>query len=71
MKPHIELFSVVAALEDTPTVPRGQVGTVVEVLEPGVFEVEFCDDLGQAFALETLQADELLPLDFEAPARTG
>ncbi len=65
MKPQIELLSVVAALEDTATVPRGQVGTVVEVLEPGVFEVEFSDDQGQTFALVALRSEQLLPLFFE------
>jgi hypothetical protein len=41
----IQLLSVVALLEDMPEkgLLRGQVGTVVEILAPGVFEVEFSD----------------------------
>jgi hypothetical protein len=41
---------------------RGQVGTVVEVYEPGVFEVEFSDTQGRAYALETLLTDQLMLL---------
>ena len=65
MKTQIELLTVVAAPEDTPLVRRGQVGTVVEVLEPSVFEVEFSDDRGRTFALIPLRSEQLLPLFFE------
>ena len=65
MKTQIELLTVVATLEDTPLVRRGQVGTVVEVLEPSVFEVEFSDDRGRTFALIPLRSEQLLPLFFE------
>jgi len=43
------LLDTVALLEDLPErrFKRGEVGTVVEVLAPDVFEVEFCDDEGQ------------------------
>ena len=68
MNSQIELLSVVAALEDTATLPRGQVGTVVEVLEPGVFDVEFSDDQGRTFALVALRSGQLLPLFFEPRA---
>ena len=39
-------LDVVALTEDLPQykVYRGQVGTVVEPLAPGVFEIEFSDD---------------------------
>jgi len=49
---------VVALLEDQPELGlyRGQVGTVVEEYEPGVFEVEFSDTNGRVYALATLQA---------------
>ena len=42
----LELLSVVALLKETPDQPvrRGQVGTIVERLAPGVYEVEFSDD---------------------------
>ena len=49
----IEILSAVARLEDLPEegLVRGQVGTVVESWAPGVYEVEFCDDSGKAYAM--------------------
>ncbi len=46
-----KLLDVVALLEDVPDhgLQRGQVGTVVEELAPGVFEVEFADDAGRTY----------------------
>ena len=44
---------------------RGQVGTVVETLAPGVFEVEFSDDEGRTYASVAVPADQLLPLRYE------
>jgi len=41
---------------------RGQVGTIVEKYEPGVFEVEFSDMHDRAYALETLPAEQLMVL---------
>jgi len=60
----LELFSVVALLEDTADrkLLRGQVGTVVERLRPGVYEVEFSDDEGRTYASLALHADQLLQL---------
>lgn len=60
----LEILSVVALLEDVadPCVRRGQVGTVVEELAPGVYEVEFSDDQGQTYASLPLRTDQLLVL---------
>ena len=46
---NIKPLAVVALLEDQPErgLRRGQVGSVVEPLAPGVFEVEFCDNEGR------------------------
>jgi hypothetical protein len=44
---------------------RGQVGTVVEVLGPQVFEVEFSDDRGRTYASLALPAHDLLRLHHE------
>ena len=41
---------------------RGQVETVVERLDPGVFEVEFTDNEGRAFAGLALKENQLLVL---------
>lgn len=60
----MKLLNTVALLEDLPhcKLYRGQVGTIVEVYEPGIFEVEFSDTTGKAYALETLRADQLILL---------
>jgi hypothetical protein len=62
-----ELLSVVALLEDLPEkgLTRGQVGTVVETWAPGVFEVEFSDDDGRAYAMVALRADQMMQLHYE------
>ena len=63
----IEMLSVVAMLEDVPEkgLLRGQVGTVVEDLAPGVYEVEFSDDDGRTYASLALRAGQLMRLHHE------
>jgi hypothetical protein len=63
----IEMLSVVALLEDLPGegLVRGQVGTIVENWAPGVYEVEFCDDNGRAYAMVALKAEQLMRLHHE------
>jgi hypothetical protein len=63
----IKMLAVVALLEDIPErgLVRGQVGTVVEKLAPGVFEVEFSDNEGRTYASLALQARQLLVLHHE------
>ncbi len=60
----LELLSTVVLLEDVaaPPLRRGQVGTVVERLAPGVYEVEFSDDDGRTYASLALRSDQLLQL---------
>ena len=60
----MKLLDVVALTKDLPNLKlyRGQVGTVIEVYEPDVFEVEFVDLQGKNYALETLNASDLMPL---------
>lgn len=62
--PEFEILSVVALLENIPAkgLLRGQVGTIVGILAPGVYEVEFRDDPGKAYALLALRADQLMRL---------
>ena len=52
--------------EDLPerNLSRGQVGTVVELLAPNVFEVEFSDDR-QTYAMLALRADQLMVLPYQ------
>ncbi len=63
----IELLSVVALVDDLTGrgLVRGQVGTVVEDLAPGVYEVEFIDDSGQTYASLALRAEQLMRLHHE------
>jgi len=60
----MKLLDVVALLEDIPNchLHRGQVGTIVEVYEPQVFEVEFSDLNGRAYAIETITERQLMVL---------
>jgi hypothetical protein len=44
------------------------VGTVVEVLAPDVYEVEFCDDEGQTYAELALRSEQLIPLHNQGEA---
>jgi hypothetical protein len=68
----IEVLDVVALAHDFPDerLVRGQVGTVVEALSPGMFEVEFSDDAGKTYSMLPLAADQLILLH-TAPVRTA
>ena len=63
----VNLLDVVALTDDLPEqgLRRGQVGTVVEVLAPSVYEVEFSDDDGRAYAMLPVRADQLLVLHYK------
>lgn len=67
MNGEIRLLDVVALTEDIPDrgLLRGQVGTVVESLGPGVFEVEFVDNDGRTYATLPLRASQLLVLHYQ------
>lgn len=66
----IKLLDVVALTVDLPQrgLVRGQVGTVVEILGTGVFEVEFSDDEGRTYAELPLRESELLVLHYRTAA---
>ena len=57
-------LAVVALLEDHADLGlvRGQVGTIVEELGAGVYEVDFCDDDGVSYASAALRSSKLLAL---------
>jgi hypothetical protein len=61
-KPH--LLDVVALVADLPDhgLVRGQVGTIVELLDKDVFEVEFSDDDGRTYATLALRREQLMLL---------
>lgn len=66
----LQLLDVVALTEDIADkdLKRGQVGTIVEILAPDVFEVEFSDNNGRAYALLALREHQLLVLHY-APVK--
>ena len=72
MNSQMKLLDVIALVEDLPDLRlyRGQVGTIVEVYEPEVFEVEFSDMQGRTYALETLRRDQLMALHHRPIAET-
>lgn len=76
MNPHTHptprLLDVVALIEDVPAkgLRRGQVGTVIEVLPPDEFEVEFSDEDGRAYAIVPLRGLQLLVLRY-TPAKVA
>ena len=72
MSTGIQLLDVVALTDDLLErgLRRGQVGTVVEWLAPGVFEVEFSDDRGRTYASLALRADQLMVLHYQ-PVQTA
>ena len=72
MPDSIQLLDVVALTEDLPAenLYRGQVGTVVEIVAPDAFEVEFINNQGQTYALLTLKSAQRLRLQYEPALAT-
>lgn len=66
MNSDIHILDVVALTEDIPEhdLGRGRVGTVVETLSTGTFEVEFIDNTGHTYATLPLKASQLLVLHY-------
>ena len=69
-KRKIKLLDTVALLEDLPEreLKRGEVGTVVEVLAPDAYEVEFCDDEGRTYAELALRGEQIVALHNQGEA---
>jgi Domain of unknown function (DUF4926) len=63
----MKLLDVVALVEDLQSANlfKGQVGTIVEEYAPGVFEVEFSNIDGHAYAIKTLKAHQLMLLHYQ------
>jgi hypothetical protein len=60
----IKELDIVALLEDLPgkQLSKGTIGTVVHIYNNNLYEVEFADLNGQAYALLTLPLEKLLLL---------
>ena len=70
MNGELQLLDVVALVADLPSegLRRGQVGTIVELLAPDVYEVDFSDNHGRTYALTALRAEQVLLLHHEPAA---
>jgi hypothetical protein len=68
MSAEIKILDVVALTKDLPErgLRRGQVGTVVELLAPDVFEVEFSDNEGQTYASLSLHTNQFMVLYYQS-----
>ena len=66
-KEKLKLFDVVAILKDYPDkkVVFGQVGTIVEELQDGVFEVEFANKSGETISEFAVKSEDLILLHYE------
>ncbi len=64
----LKLLDVVAIKKDLPdnNLMAGQVGTIVEILAPEVYEVDFSDDDGQTYAMLPLHSSQLLKLKYQS-----
>ena len=73
MDQSIDILDVVALTEGLPEhgLYRGQVGTAVERWAPGVFEVEFSDNDGRAYAMLALRESQLMLLHHEPLREAG
>ena len=63
-KRKIKLLEAVALADDLPErkLRAGEVGTVVELLGPDAYEVEFCNERGETYAEVSLRAHQIIPL---------
>jgi hypothetical protein len=68
MTSELHLLDVVALVVDLPehNLWRGQVGTVVDLLDGGrAYEVEFSDSTGRTYASLGLSAEQIMVLHYE------
>lgn len=65
-------LDVIALTRDLPDagLVRGQVGTVVMILSPDAYEVEFVDTAGRTYGLVTLKSSDLMLLHHDRVAMT-
>lgn len=66
----MKLLDVVALSQNLPEkhLSRGQVGTIVKVLEAGVYEVEFRELDGETYALAAAEEKNMIQLIHQAIA---
>jgi Domain of unknown function (DUF4926) len=69
----MKLLDIVALTQDLPDrqLYKGQVGTIVEVYAPEAFEVEFVDLEGKTYAVETIDAKQVMQLHYQSLLQTA
>lgn len=69
----MNLHDTVTLIEDVPeyNLIRGQVGTIVEQWETDVYEVEFADTNGVAYAMVALHEAQLMLLHWQPAVATS
>jgi len=68
--PKIKLLDSVALLRNIPkkNLAKGQVGTVVELLDEGTYEIEFTNSRGETIQTLPLSKKDIILLHFESEA---
>src|SRR6266699_4206859 len=63
----IKLLDTVASVDDLSEhkLKRGEIGTVVEILAPDVFEVEFCNSEGETYSELALRREQLIAIQIK------
>jgi hypothetical protein len=67
MKNNIEILDIVTVLQDIPVekLNKGNIGTVVEILDEEMFLVEFCDKNGKTLKMLELSNNQIMKINFE------
>ena len=63
---NIEKLDVVALLQNIPeeNLSRGDIGTVLEVLDQGVYLLEYCDKNGKTIKTLEIKEDSLMKINY-------
>ncbi|MFW6286963.1 MAG: DUF4926 domain-containing protein [Candidatus Sumerlaeota bacterium] len=66
MQEKLKILDTVALIEDISenNLMVGQVGTIVDIWDEGVFEVEFNDNQGRTYAMLALRQDQVIALHY-------
>ena len=69
MENNFKPLDVIALTVDIPDrhLRRGEVGTILDPLAPGIWDVEFSDNLGRAYALASIKEEQMMHL-YNEPA---
>jgi hypothetical protein len=69
METNFKPLDVIALTVDIPErhLRRGEIGTILDPLTPGVWDVEFSDTLGRTYALASIHEEQMMHL-YNEPA---